>query len=723
MLWWFAETSLVAGLLAALAAGFSRLRPIAPTTRHLLWLAVLIKFLTPPIVSSPWAFARPEAILPAAEPTAVTPLAPAAHAPAVEAAVAPRVVLASWPPDVEDRKPTLAATSVSRPARTSPAFTISPDAVRWWLLRGWFLGTSLVALVQAARIQRFHLRLRRAVPAPGWLVDEADAVAERLGVRPPEMLAVADLGTPMIWCLGTPRLLVPARLLKSLAADQWRGVLAHELAHLRRGDHWVRRLELASELVWWWNPLYWAARRRLDAEAELACDAWVVSTMPDDRLTYAQVLLKICSELSQTKSPAPALSVAGSGPFFERRLNMILRDQAPCRTSPTALVGVCILSLAALPSWTLATTPSPAAPVVATSDEDDKKKEKDARQKDKDESIDVDADVDIDVDLSDLDKTIEKAFGPDFEKSMEEFGEAFGEEFAAKMEAFGEEMEKRFGDDSDFAKHMEAFGEEMEKKFGEGSEFAKKMEEFGKKMEEKFGENSDFAKEVEKKFGENSDFAKKMEARGKEMEKKFGPGSEFEAKTKKAAEKAKADQEREAAEEAASPDAKQKARKLLHEAREQILHGKYDLAAKKIGEAESIDVKWGLFDDTPTKARAALAKTKVDAKSAKAAKDKIEKTAAEERAKVKIDAKTAKADKHEIDEARRAAAEHNVRLVEARQAREAERKAREADRAKRQEDRKASSADRKARLKQLEAKLRELAKEIQALESEDSDEE
>jgi beta-lactamase regulating signal transducer with metallopeptidase domain len=701
MLWWFAETSLVAGLLAALAAGFSRLRPIAPTTRHLLWLAVLIKFLTPPIVSSPWAFARPEAIMPAAEPAAVTPLAPPAHAPAVEAVVAPRVVLASWPPDVEDRKPTFAAAPTSKPARTSRAFTINPDAIRWWLLRGWFLGTSLVALVQAARIQRFHLRLRRAVPAPGWLVDEADAVAERLGVRPPEMLAVADLGSPMIWCLGTPRLLIPARLLKSLAADQWRGVLAHELAHLRRGDHWVRRLELASELVWWWNPLYWAARRRLDAEAELACDAWVVSTMPDDRLTYAQVLLKICSELSQHKSPAPALSVAGSGPFFERRLNMILRDQASCRTSPTALMGVCILSLAALPSWTLATTPSPAAPVVATSaaadDEDDKKKEKDAKQKDKDESIDADADVDVDVDLSDLEKTLETAFGPDFEKSMEEFGEAFGEEFAAKMEAFGEEMEKKFGDDSEFAKKMEAFGEEMEKKFGDDSEFAKKMEELGKKMEEKFGENSDFAREMEKKFGEGSEFAKKMEEFGKKMEKKFGEGSEFEAKMKKVAEKAKEAQKPEAAEEAASPDAKQKARKLLHEAREQILHGKYDLAAKKIGEAESTDVNWGLFDDTPTKARAALAKAKIDAKSAKADKEKSK-----------------------LDEAR--AVERKAREAD-RMARDGERKAREADREKRRADHKPASSDRKARLKQLEAKIRELAKEIQDLESEDSDEE
>ena len=133
----------------------------------------------------------------------------------------------------------------------------------------------------------------------------------------------------MLWCLGRPKLLLPCHLIKSLEASRWRGILAHELAHLRRGDHWVGRLELAAGLVWWWNPLYWLARRRLDAEAELACDAWVVWALPDDRLTYAEVLFQICSEFSLAGSPAPALGVAGSGRFFERRLTMILRDRRP----------------------------------------------------------------------------------------------------------------------------------------------------------------------------------------------------------------------------------------------------------------------------------------------------------------------------------------------------------------------------------------------------------
>src|SRR5271165_380179 len=59
---------------------------------------------------------------------------------------------------------------------------------------------------------------------------------------------------------------------------------------------------------------------------------------------------------------------------------------------------------------------------------------------------------------------------------------------------------------------------------------------------------------------------------------------------------------------AITPNVKQHAVWLLHEAREQMAQGNFDAAEKKIAEAEAIDVKWGLFDDTPTKVRTDLNK-------------------------------------------------------------------------------------------------------------------
>ena len=115
------------------------------------------------------------------------------------------------------------------------------------------------------------------------------------------------------------------------------------------------RIELIAGLLWWWNPLYWLTCRRLDAEAELACDAWVVWALPHERLDYAEVLVHVCSEFSRAGTSSPALGVAGSGRFFERRLCMILYERATCRVSPPVLLAAALLALLALPSWTFAT--------------------------------------------------------------------------------------------------------------------------------------------------------------------------------------------------------------------------------------------------------------------------------------------------------------------------------------------------------------------------------
>ena len=70
---------------------------------------------------------------------------------------------------------------------------------------------------------------------------------------------------------------------------------------------------------------------------------------------------------------------------------------------------------------------------------------------------------------------------------------------------------------------------------------------------------------------------------------------------------------------AISADPKQRGRWLLHEAREQIAQSNFDAAEKKVAEVEALDIKWGLFDDTPTKVRNVLNKErpKNDASAAK----------------------------------------------------------------------------------------------------------
>ena len=362
MLWWFAETALVAGLLAAFAALAGRSRRFGPEARHAFWLVVLVRLVLPPVVSWPWSLPDP--------------WAPSMAAVAAEIPRGDRIEGPAGPvsPGSDLEGEILASLEAKRPAPSpipeSPSVPPGSEignlqsALPRLLLAAWLAGSAAVVGSRLARVARFRRSLAGARPAPGWLAGEARAVGERLGVRPPPILIVPGGRTPLLWCLGRPRLIVPSALVDRLAADRWPGILAHELAHLGRRDHWVARLELLAEAIWWWNPLFWHVRRRLHEEAELACDARVVRALPGRRFAYAEALIEVCEHLSRSRSradaiPSPALGVVGPGASrsLEGRLTMILGEPAPHRPRRLAALAVATLAVLSVPGWTVGQQP------------------------------------------------------------------------------------------------------------------------------------------------------------------------------------------------------------------------------------------------------------------------------------------------------------------------------------------------------------------------------
>jgi hypothetical protein len=166
----------------------------------------------------------------------------------------------------------------------------------------------------------------------------------------------------MLWALaGPPRLLLPETLWGLLSADQQDALLAHELAHLRRGDHWVRRLELLALGLYWWHPVAWLARRELRDAEEQCCDAWVVWALPGAAAAYAAALVETVAFLSEARSTVPAgASAAGHVHRLKRRLTMIVRGTTPRGLGGAGLAAVMALGallLPLLPTRALTETP------------------------------------------------------------------------------------------------------------------------------------------------------------------------------------------------------------------------------------------------------------------------------------------------------------------------------------------------------------------------------
>src|SRR5207302_3598490 len=56
---WLLLHTVTVGLLAGLVAALCRCRRLPPAAQHLLWLVVLAKLLTPPVLAWPWALPTP----------------------------------------------------------------------------------------------------------------------------------------------------------------------------------------------------------------------------------------------------------------------------------------------------------------------------------------------------------------------------------------------------------------------------------------------------------------------------------------------------------------------------------------------------------------------------------------------------------------------------------------------------------------------------------------
>jgi beta-lactamase regulating signal transducer with metallopeptidase domain len=346
MIWWILQNFVVTAFLAGCVWAVCRSGRIGPVGQHALWLVLLVKLLMPPLVNWPWA---------------IRDLVPDA----ARAAVAP---IAKGLPLYRDRGPVARTAAAASGVINSRVVRRPFIALRDWLwptvASVWFAGFAIFVLVQAERIRRMLRLLRIAVPAGPELTSLVDEVAERLKVSQIETRLVPGIASPFIWCVRRPLLLWPAALSQDIPADSIRGLLVHELAHLKRRDHWVGWLELAAGCLWWWNPLYWCIRHQLRENAELACDAWAVEEMdsiPKGRRAYAEALLSVCASLSSDpkhSNPMPAIGVdTGNRRFLERRLTMIVRERLPFRLSRAGIVVIAFMALAVLPVWTLRAAP------------------------------------------------------------------------------------------------------------------------------------------------------------------------------------------------------------------------------------------------------------------------------------------------------------------------------------------------------------------------------
>ncbi len=353
----------LACVLALPAAAVARLGRW-PALAHALWLLVLLKLITPPLIAIPIAWPQSEFAAGDRDLAQIEPqddqLNAAAQPGDDPVGAAPLPDMVKVPVALADQVPDPSA-SAHFGIKSGPPWGMVLMAVWLTVSALWLLGTIL-------QVRRFRRLLRHARLAPVEVQEAARALAARFGrSHPPAVWLVPGAISPMLWALGrAPRLLFPVGLLDGLAANQRDALLAHELAHWRRRDHWVRLVELVAFGLYWWHPLLWWARHELHEAEEQCCDAWAVWALDGDGRTYALALLQTLTFLSHAQ---PALPVGASGVgqvrHLRRRLKMVMRGNARRSLSWFAAAAVFGLGLSMLPVGAQdKPAPTPTAPVA-----------------------------------------------------------------------------------------------------------------------------------------------------------------------------------------------------------------------------------------------------------------------------------------------------------------------------------------------------------------------
>jgi TonB family protein len=215
----------------------------------------------------------------------------------------------------------------------------------------WSAGALVVIGFAIAQSVQLRQILAASEPASRDIANRVATLSNRLGLRrAPPAVQVADRVPPMLWAfLGSVRLILPIELLARLDDDETDTLLAHELAHLSRRDHWVRHLELAALALFWWNPVAWWTTGRVRRAQELCCDQRVAGLLPHHRRAYADCLVETARFLSGRQLPlgSPARAMADLSQM-KGRIQMIMTTHRARDLSLAARITAAAILLAVL---------------------------------------------------------------------------------------------------------------------------------------------------------------------------------------------------------------------------------------------------------------------------------------------------------------------------------------------------------------------------------------
>lgn len=256
-----------------------------------------------------------------------------------------------------------------------PGLAFGESEEAWWSTLGmtgiaawiWALGVCGLSLRFGFQCFGAHrLRTRALTEVDDSLQRTFDSLKNELGIdRGVRLLKSGLAEVPMVVGWLSPIVLLPSAALLSLDPEQLRALLAHELAHIRRNDHWLNAAQAVVEILLFFHPAVWWISRQVRIEREFCCDDSSLRLTGDPRL-LAEALASM--EALRLARPSNNTTLAANGGPLMQRITRILEVGQKKRSpfmSWSLPAGILLIgSLAAVASAS-ATSTSVAEPASA----------------------------------------------------------------------------------------------------------------------------------------------------------------------------------------------------------------------------------------------------------------------------------------------------------------------------------------------------------------------
>lgn len=213
-----------------------------------------------------------------------------------------------------------------------------------WVVAAWMIGVAILS-TRLLLGWRHLTRLRRSADraAAEHLRPLLDRIGQQLRIVRQVQLAVSSrINSPVVIGWIKPLILLPPAVVVGLPARQLEMVLAHELAHIRRYDHFINLFQTIVETLLFYHPVVLWVSRRIRIERENACDDLAVE-VTDNRLAYVEML----ATLEKLRQPAPRLVLAIHDGQILSRIRRLVEQGRPGRQYGLTLPSLVLATLLA----------------------------------------------------------------------------------------------------------------------------------------------------------------------------------------------------------------------------------------------------------------------------------------------------------------------------------------------------------------------------------------